>query len=264
MRRERELDVVADQLGQLDRDVVGLPDRVAMRRLVAQIQAVRAPTRLAETRRGALGRRELARERRLQRAQRRRLKPALARLTPHRGDIAAQPQVRIAQLAAEHQPSRAGATTHERTAGRQPAPQRPLGHAQPGSRRAHIGGRQLASRAARDEVATTRRAAARRSSPPGSCPSDGFPLERGIAGPSPPPTLRRRSRALHRPAPRPRSLRKTVALELSGGVGRGHARRSAWRPRRRRAARTSAVSAGSCAGSWPSAAAARRSARPGE
>jgi hypothetical protein len=86
--------------------VVGLPDSVAMRRLVAQIEPVLATPGLAAGRRRALGRRQLARERRLQRPQRRRLKAAVACRAPHRGDVAAPPQVGVAQLRREHESPR--------------------------------------------------------------------------------------------------------------------------------------------------------------
>lgn len=81
--------------------VIGLPDRVAMRRLVPQIQPMLAPPRLPPLGRRALRRSQLTRERRLQRAQRRHVVAELALLTPHGRDAAAQPDIRVAQLVVE-------------------------------------------------------------------------------------------------------------------------------------------------------------------
>jgi hypothetical protein len=124
-----------------------------MRRLVAQVQAVFASAGLTATRGRALSRRELAHERGLQRAQRRRLAPAVARVAPHRGDIPAHPQIRIAQLRGEHEPPQARTVARTRAPGGNPPPERPLADAHLGGRRADLAGRQLPPRTAGGQLA---------------------------------------------------------------------------------------------------------------
>jgi hypothetical protein len=132
--------------------VIGLPDRVAMRRLIAQIQAMLAPPGLPAPRGRALGGRQLTRKRRLQRPQRRRRTTLVSPPPPDGRGVTAQPQVRVALLVAEHKPRRVGTTAHQRPAGRHPAPERPLTHPDSGRRLAHLAAGELSPASAGDQV----------------------------------------------------------------------------------------------------------------
>src|SRR5438128_2435408 len=109
-----------DEDGQLL--VIRLPDRVAMRRLVAQIQAVLAAPGLSALGRRALRRPQLTRECRLQGAERRYSASKVAPLAPHGRDVAAQPDIRVAQLVVELDAARARPLALRWSAGGYPAP----------------------------------------------------------------------------------------------------------------------------------------------
>ena len=123
-----------------------------MRRLIAQVQPVLTTARLATPGRSALGGTQLARERLLQRPQRRRLRPGDALVAPYRSDVAAQPQVGLAEIGAQLNPSRAWPSTLRRSARGDPTPQRALPDAESPRGHPDLLRPQTASLATGDEI----------------------------------------------------------------------------------------------------------------